>query len=102
MNAKTTAYGVYVENGAVTIGEIEDPLSVSTTNPNITAIGTTTGIGIYKTSGQVYYYDGKITGSTQAIPQALTDYPAHHRIILQSLPNDEGYDIRILEAVQNP
>ena len=97
-NAKN-AYGVYVENGAVFIGELEDPLDVSTTSPIITAIGSTAGIGIKKTSGQVYFYDGIITGSTEAIPEAPTDIPNRYRIVLQSVPNDNNYDVRILEYV---
>ena len=99
INNTSEAYGVYVTGGSITIGVNEDPVSVSTTNPKVTAIGTTTGIGIKKTSGQVNYYDGIITGSLEAIPEAPTDIPNRYRIVLQSVPNDNNYDVRILEYV---
>ena len=57
------------------------------------------GIGIKKTSGQTNYYDGVITGSTEAISEAPTDIPNRYRIILQPVPNDNNYDVRILEYV---
>ena len=93
------AYGIYVTGGVVTIGVDENPSNVSTTNPSVNAAGTTTGIGIKKTSGQTNYYDGVITGSTEAIPEAPTDIPNRYRIVLQPVPNPDNYDVRILEYV---
>ena len=93
----TTVYGIYLTNGTITIGE--NNATVSTTDPIVTGACTNTGIGIKKTSGQVYYYDGIITGSTEAIAEAPTDIPNRYRIVLQSVPNDNNYDVRILEYV---
>ena len=74
----TTAYGAYIDDGNLVMG-IPEPVDspnygtenadVSTTSPSVTAIGTTTGIGIYKDTGKFKYYDGIITGSTSAIPR---------------------------------
>ena len=99
VNNTPTAYGIYVPGGSVTIGTNENPTSLSTTDPSITAVGTTTGIGLKKISGQTYYYDGVVTGSTTAIPEAPTDIPNGHRIVLTSIPNANDYDMRILERV---
>lgn len=77
----TTAYGIYIDNGEVTLGEAEPTTSpnygtananVSTTAPAITAIGSQTGIGIKKNVGKFNYYDGIITGSTEAKPELPT------------------------------
>lgn len=43
--------------------------NVSTTSPSIKAIGTTSGIGVYKDLGKFKFYDGIITASTSAIPR---------------------------------
>jgi len=86
-------YGIYTKTGHVTIGVPEpddsiyigtDQASVSKTNPEIKAISTATnssykvGIGI-KNDGQtgvVEYYDGKIAGSSKALPEppSITEY----------------------------
>ena len=44
-------------------------LTLSTTSPSIKAIGTTSGIGVYKDLGKFKFYDGIITASTSAIPR---------------------------------
>ena len=93
------AYGIYITGGEVTVGLDETPVNVSTTTPVITAVGTIKGIGVKKTSGQFNYYDGVITGSTEAIPEAPTDIPSRYRIVLQPVPNPDNYDVRILEYV---
>ena len=83
---KSTAYGIWNDTGTVTIGVPEpttsphygrDTADVSLTNPNIQAVGTRTGIGVKNAGGgKVYYYDGKISGSTAALPEkpAGTEY----------------------------
>ena len=76
------AYGIYINNGEVTMGEKEDSTSpnygtvnanVSTTNPSVKAIGSTTGIGVKKVNGKFNFYDGIIIGSTAAKPEIATD-----------------------------
>ena len=67
----TNVYGVYINaEGTYTQGIIDgrgtDAAEVSTTNPNISATGTTTGIGISMGTGTMKYYDGYIYGSTSA------------------------------------
>ena len=47
--------------GTLTIGESDS--SVSTMNPHIKAIGTTSGLGINATAGIIYFNDGEIIGS---------------------------------------
>ena len=74
----TEAYGAYINDGDLIMG-VPEPVDspnygtenadVSVTNPSITAIGTTSGIGIYKNVGKFKYYDGIIKGSTSAIPR---------------------------------
>ena len=77
-NAKATTYGIYNETGIITLGVPEQPgptygkedADVSTTDPDIKAIGSSSGIGIKNASGgKVYFYDGSITGSTSAMPE---------------------------------
>ena len=76
-----TVYGIYNDTGTVTIGVPEptdsihygkDTADVSTTNPDIKAIGTSTGIGIKNNTGKVYFYDGKITGTTSSLAEEPT------------------------------
>ena len=76
---RNNSYGIYNISGEITIGTPEDPLSpnyggeyadVSTTMPNIRAIGATQGIGIKNESGLVNYYDGRITATTTPLPEA--------------------------------
>ena len=99
------AYAVYNDAGVVTLGVPEDPSSqdygratadVSTTNPDIRAIGTSSGIGVKNVNGgKVYYYDGKITGSTAAMPEN----PAGLEYMYESkdYTDENGYQFRILE-----
>lgn len=74
----TTSYGAYISNGDLVMGEPEpvdspnygtENANVSTTSPSIKAIGTTSGIGVYKDLGKFKFYDGIITASTSAIPR---------------------------------
>ena len=100
-----TVYGIYNDAGSITIGIPEDPSSqdygratadVSTTNPDIRAIGTSSGIGVKNANGgKVYYYDGKITGSTTAMPEnpAGLEYMYEPK----DYTDENGYQFRILE-----
>ena len=100
-----SAYGIYNDAGVVTLGIPEDPSSqdygratadVSTTNPDIRAIGTSSGIGVKNANGgKVYYYDGKITGSTTAMPEnpAGLEYMYEPKDYV----DENGYHYRVLE-----
>ena len=84
------SYGILNNTGNITLGVPEpqtsqhygrDTADVSTTAPAITAIdtrtsGTRTGIGVKNSTGKVYFYDGKVAGSTAALPEepAGTEY----------------------------
>ena len=64
-------FSIYIETtGTYTQGILDgrgtDAADVSTTNPSISATGTTTGIGITIGNGTMKYYDGTIYGSTSA------------------------------------
>lgn len=100
-----TTYGLYIENGDLTMG-VPEPVDspnygtgdadVSTTNPSITAIGTTTGIGVYKNLGRFKYYDGIITGSTSAIPRDKISSDVEHLYEPTFHTDENGYDVCIL------
>ena len=57
------ATGIEATNGTVTIGTQGG--GVSKTNPYIEAIGSTSGIGLSQGQADMYFYDGKVVGSTQ-------------------------------------
>ena len=69
---------------------------VSTTNPAITAIGTTSGIGVYKNLGRFKYYDGVITGSTSAIPRDKITTDVEHLYEPTFHTDANGNDVCIL------
>ena len=105
VQGKTHAYGIYNNDGSVTIGEPIDPLSpdygrdtdkVSKTNPDIKATGSTTGVGVKNNTGRIYYYDGKITGSTAAMPErpAGVEYLYEPKDYIEE---NTGYHFRVLE-----
>ena len=88
---------MYITGGEVTLGEDENPAIVSTTNPEIKAIGTTSGVGVKKLDGIFNYYDGIIIGSHEAKPEAPTDIPDRYRVVFNT--NLDGYKNCILEYV---
>ena len=99
-----TAYGIYNETGSIILGIPEQPgpdygretADVSTTNPDIKAIGSSSGIGIKNASGgKVYFYDGRITGSSSAMPEnpTATEYMFDPKDYL----DENNYHYRILE-----
>ena len=71
-------YGIYnYKTGSITIGTKGDGM-ISQEEPNINAeyTGTTTGgvgYGIYNTKGKLYFYDGKIEGTTKAVYDTITE-----------------------------
>jgi hypothetical protein len=98
------AYGIYNETGTVTLGVPEQPgpnygketADVSITNPDIKAIGSSAGIGIKNASGgKVYYYDGRITGSTSAMPENPT--ATEYMFDPKDYVDEDEYHYRILE-----
>ncbi len=106
------AYGIYVNNGEVTMGVPEvvgsptygrDTADVSLTDPFVYAVGTTTnqsytpsGIGVKNIQGKFNYYDGKIMGSTQAKPEIPTKIEYLYEAI-DYVDEETGHPYCILE-----
>jgi len=95
--AKGKTYGIYTDTGTITIGvpEPEDSghhgdadADVKINNPNIQAISTATnnsyklGVGVKNngSNGKVYYYDGRVAGSTAAMPEEPTKTEFHYEV----------------------
>ena len=97
------AYGIYVNNGTVTMGEYDgsgtEEVEVSTTDPMVKAVGTTTGIGAKKVNGYLKYYDGKIIGSTNAKPDTTTEVEYNYEVKFYN-EADTGYEYCILEYMK--
>ena len=79
----TEAYGAYMEAGTYTQGIYDgrgtDSADVSITNPEISATGTTKGIGVRMGNGEFNYYDGHISGSTSAFEAGDIVASTEHR-----------------------
>ena len=106
-NSKTS-YGIYIENGTVTMGEKEDEsgtnygtinADVSVTNPSIKAISNTFGIGVKRVNGYFNYYDGIITGSTNAKPDVTSTVEYKYQVENHVDPTT-GYEYCILEYMK--
>ena len=108
---RNTSYGIYNETGEITIGQAEsssDPdyglptANVSITNPNIRAIGSSTGIGVKNGTGRVNFYDGIITGSTHPMPD-MPDIPTktEYHFEARSQTDGDGYQSVILKYIQS-
>ena len=68
-----SGYGIYNANsGEIIIGTKGDGL-VSQEEPLITSESSDVGYGIYNTQGNLYYYDGRIEGTTKAIYNFITE-----------------------------
>ena len=97
------AYGIYVNEGEVTIGTYDgsgtEQADVSQTNPSITAIGTASGIGVKKINGLFKYYDGIITGSTNAKPETTTEVEYNYEVKTY-ISEETGYEYCILEYLK--
>ncbi|MGN1370813.1 MAG: beta strand repeat-containing protein [Candidatus Coprovivens sp.] len=107
-NNATNSYGIYMKDGNVTIGvetEPSDPTygtsraNVSITDPSITAVGTTKGIGVKKEKGYFNYYDGIITGSTNAKPDITSQVEYNYEVTFYK-DSDTGYEYTILEYMK--
>ena len=98
----TTAYGVYVDSGSLTMGIKDGDGSENTTvdkeNPFVKAVGTT-GIGVKKNNGYFKYYDGKIMGSTNAKPDTTTDTEYNYEAVMHQ-DQETGYEYCVLEYMK--
>ena len=81
-----------IENGILQIGENEEPLSVSTTKPNI--VGTTYGIYTEEETSKLKFYDGKIEGNV-AIQGNVDDTP----YLYNSKITNEGHQVATLSIL---
>ena len=106
---KNRSYGIWNDSGNVTIGKAEPVDSVnyggefadvSTSNPSIKATTTSTSsdktaIAVKNNTGKVFFYDGKITGQTAAMPEN----PAGVEYLYEpkDYTDENGYQYRILE-----
>jgi hypothetical protein len=107
-----TVYGIYNTTGEVTIGEPEPSTSpdyggqnanVDTQNPNIRAIGSSTGIGAHNDSGKVNFYDGRITASSMPFqPSEYLPTEAEYRYEPREYTDGDGYKYVILEWMLAP
>ncbi len=111
-NLKATggnAYGIYVNGGTVTLGEAEPDSSpdygqatahVSTTDPHVEGVGSTTGIGVKLASGYFNFYDGYLLGSTNAKPDTASNVEYQYEAITGTDSNT-GYEYSILTYMPN-
>ena len=80
-----TSYGVKMASGTYTQGTYDgrgtESSDVSTTDPDISSIGTTKGIGVSMGNGTFKYYDGHISTSTSVLDvgdiESETEYRYH-------------------------
>ena len=100
------SYGIYMKDGTLTIGTYfgggVESADVSTTNPHIEAINTSSrgnysGIGVKVLAGTFNYYDGLIIGSTEAKPEAPTAIEPRYRVF--NTTDINGYDNCVLQYV---
>ena len=81
-----------IGNGILQIGENEEPLSVSTTKPNI--VGTTYGIYTEEETSKLKFYDGKIEGNV-AIQGNVDDTP----YLYNAKITNEGHQVATLSIL---
>ena len=81
-----------IGNGILQIGENEEPLSVSTTKPNI--VGTTYGIYTEEETSKLKFYDGKIEGNV-AIHGNVDDTP----YLYNAKITNEGHQVATLSIL---
>ena len=83
VGGSNNAFALWAKSGAITLGEAEPTDSpnygtananVSTTSPNITAIGDNLGIGVTLENGSFNFYDGKITQNSTVGPAVQADH----------------------------
>ena len=101
-----TAYGIQgsdtSSSGVITLGINEDngyeSTDTSQTDPYIEAIGTTTGYGISRGSGQFNFYDGKFTGTTNARTSSSITSCIERNYQVKTVPaTDDNYEYCVLE-----
>ena len=81
-----------IGNGILQIGKNEEPLSVSTTKPNI--VGTTYGIYTEEETAKLKFYDGKIEGNV-AIQGNVDDTP----YLYNAKITNEGHQVATLSIL---
>ena len=81
-----------IGSGILQIGENEEPLSVSTTKPNI--VGTTYGIYTEEETSKLKFYDGKIAGNV-AIQGNVDDTP----YLYNAKITNEGHQVATLSIL---
>ena len=85
-----------INNGEVILGSQDGKVSI--TDPSISSICSTTGVGIRKVNGYLKYYDGKILGSTSAKPETTTDVEYGYEA--RNHKDESGNDYCILEYME--
>ena len=96
------SYGIYQTGGEVILGTYDGSgtysADVSTVEPMIKGVGTTTGIGAKRTDGIFRFFDGRIIGSTSAKPEAPTQIEPNY--VVQTYTDiTTGYEYAILECL---
>ena len=98
------AYGIYLNSANATYtqgvydGRGTDAADVSTTNPLISVVGTTSGIGVRMGDGTFNYYDGKIIASTspRVSGDIISKTEKNYQVITKT-DEETGYNYCILE-----
>lgn len=98
----SNSYGIYQTGGEVILGTYDGSelysADVSTIDPYIKAIGTTSGIGATRTSGTFRFFDGRLEGSTSANPQPPTQIEPNY-IVKTYTSVTTGNEYSILECL---
>ena len=104
LTGNTNSYGVYLEGSSATYtqgiydGRGTDESDVSLSSPYISAVGSTTGLGVRQGGGTFNYYDGYITGSSS--PRQTGDITSATELNYQVVTkhsDETGYDYCVLE-----
>lgn len=100
-----TSYGIQMNNGTLNLGTEDgsgmDSADVSTTDPYIEGIGTTTGIGVSMGNGTFNYYDGILIGSTGSRgTNDITSMTEKNYQVITTIDPNTGYETSILEFIK--
>ena len=107
-NYNSTAYGIYVTGGELTIGEAEPTTSpdygkatanVSISSPEIIGVGSIEGSAIKNPSSRFNFYDGKLIGSTSVLPETPTKVEYLYEVGTYT-DEETGYEYAILEYMR--
>ena len=100
----SNSYGIYQTGGEVILGTYDGSglysADVSTTDPYIKAIGTSSGIGAKRTSGTFRFFDGRLEGSTSSNPEAPTQIEPNY-IVKKYTSVTTGNEYAILECLSD-